>query len=65
MEILFVWEILANISGRDKMTPLGVYIDQKSLIFLGLRKKVGCMHRFYSILFINAEVLEKFVYSLP
>ena len=36
MEILVVWEILAKISGGVKLTPLGVYVDQKSLVFPGL-----------------------------
>ena len=36
MDILVVWEILAKISGGGgKMTLLGVYVDQKSLVFSG------------------------------
>ena len=36
MEILVVWQILANILGGVKTTSLGVYVDQKILVFPGL-----------------------------
>ena len=37
MEILVVWEILARQRYQGvKLTPLGVYVDQKTLVFPGL-----------------------------
>ena len=39
MEILVVWELLAKISGGVKMTSLGIYVDQKSLVFPGLSRQ--------------------------
>ena len=52
VEILVVWEILAKVSRMVKMTPLGVYVDQKSLVFPGLSLSVlFSSSRFFSVFF--------------
>ena len=55
MEILVVWEILAKISGRSKWPPLGVYVDQKSLVFPGLINSY-----FYKFLTVSKLIFVRF-----
>ena len=48
MEILVIREILTKIS-EGKMTPLDVYVDQKSLVFPGLKQLVNMKNKLNSI----------------